>query len=243
MRSTRGRVLAMGNGLSENISRRSGSVEPNGRYAPRRSTLSSVDCSGEGEVLMATRRLRVPSNFIEKYLGKSWRTKVVLLARDSPVRFAPFPPPAFSSQPCPRLHHRASRSPCPGLEQNIAFSSSCKQNPFLPLEHSLEIDSTYIGLPTALQPPGLRFLSLPSARFSSSVHRLRFSFVAPSRSRFPQLRRAAPTACRSGALCSAILFRLPSTAETTSAITEPKSIVQIAAPRNSLRQIFLFSLE
>lgn len=46
---------------------------------------------------------------------------------------------------------------CTALERNIAFSSSRKQNPFLPLEHSLEIDSAYIGLPATLQPLGPRF--------------------------------------------------------------------------------------
>lgn len=72
--------------------------------------------------------------------------------------------------------------------------SSCKQNPFLPLEHSLEIDSAYIGLPTALQPlssPRVSLLlSFPSLR-APGPRSLGFLF---------RFHRAAPTVCR-GPLC------------------------------------------
>lgn len=67
-------------GVPENISAPAEIAEPIGRYAWRRSTVSSVDSLVEWEVLTAA-RWWVPSNFIEKYLGKSRRTKVVLLAR------------------------------------------------------------------------------------------------------------------------------------------------------------------
>ena len=60
--------------------------------------------------------------------------------------------------------------------------SSCKQNPFLPLEHSLEIDSAYIGLPTALQPlssPRVSLLlSFPSLRVRA-LSVFSFGFIGP----------------------------------------------------------------
>lgn len=75
-------------GVFENISAPAGIAEPIGRYTWRRSTsapllLPASPSLAEGEVLTAVRRW-VPSNFIEKYLGKSRRTKVVLLAQEVP---------------------------------------------------------------------------------------------------------------------------------------------------------------
>lgn len=130
----------------------------------------------------------MPSNFIEKYLGKSRRTKVVLLARFFLFGRAPYP--SFS-------HY----SFVPGPERNIAFLSSCKQNPFLLLEHSLEIDSAYIGLPTALQPLGLRF-PFSSARRDASFSSLRLPSCRVRGFLF-RFHRAAPTVCR-GALCNVV---------------------------------------
>lgn len=89
----------------------------------------------------------------------------------------------------------------PGPERNIAFLSSCKQNPFLLLEHSLEIDSAYIGLPTALQPLGLRF-PFSSARRDASFSSLRLPSCR-ARGFLFRFHRAAPTVCR-GALCNVV---------------------------------------
>lgn len=80
----------------------------------------------------------------------------------------------------PRASFLPSMPPDRSWTWNIAFLSSCKQNPFLPLEHSLEIDSAYIGLPTALQP----------------LSCLAFPFHFSSLSRGFLFRRAAPTVCR-----------------------------------------------
>lgn len=66
--------------------------------------------------------------------------------------------------PLPQLQARRDRTV---LKRNIAFSSSRKENPFLPLEHSLEIDSAYIGLPMASQTVGRQLSSLSRrTRFS-----------------------------------------------------------------------------
>lgn len=105
----------------------------------------------------------MPSNFIEKYLGKSRRTKVALslpLARLYPsfstfltpsvTSCLPTTPPLQLSDPPADVTSLQPRDRTV-LERNIAFSSSRKQNPFLPLEHSVEIDSAYIGLPAASQ--------------------------------------------------------------------------------------------
>lgn len=141
----------------------------------------------------------MPSNFIEKYLGKSRRTKVALslsiflslslfpcsllllltfafphclflspllhcIAR-SPHLSPPSPPvtsylPATPARPSTHVSSPQPRRDRTVLERNIAFSSSRKQNPFLPLEHSVEIDSAYIGLLAASQTVGRHSLFL-----------------------------------------------------------------------------------
>lgn len=124
----------------------------------------------------------MPSNFIEKYLDKSRRTKVVLSV-PRPHRVPRSPSSFVINLAISYLSTYRNLSPQPRrdrtvLKRNIAFSSSRKENPFLPLEHSLEIDSAYIGLPVASQTVGRHSLPRRNERVflrSRSVCRLLLS--------------------------------------------------------------------
>jgi len=119
----------------------------------------------------------MPSNFIEKYLDKSRRTKVVLsvpvsVPAASLVVVPINPAISYLSIHLPNLPSPNPRCDRTVLKRNIAFSSSRKQNPFLPLEHSLEIDSAYIGLLVGFADCRSSLSSSSRWRFSSVMVRM-----------------------------------------------------------------------